>query len=110
MFTLVLINENRHFKKHCCAEMTEQVNAIWPKAKNPLSGSTDQRIYWSPVFNEYGLICQPSAEILKIKFCPFCGKKLPKSRREKWFKQIKISGWENFDDPIPKSFLRHDWK
>ena len=69
MFALILSNEKRHVKEHCCCEMTDQVNMCWPKAESPLLGSTDQRIYWSPVFDEYGLICQPSAETLKIVFC-----------------------------------------
>ena len=110
MFALVLENEERHIKLHCCQEMTEQVNSVWPEAESPLQGSTDQRLYWSPVFNEYGLICQPSPEVMKILFCPFCGAKLPMSRRDEWFVRLEKSGWKTWGDPIPLELLRHDWK
>ena len=85
-------------KDHCCREMTDQVNMRWPQAESPLLGSTDQRIYWSPVFNEYGLICQPSAEVLQIHHCPFCGIRLPESRRDAWFKRLAGTGWKTWGD------------
>jgi Domain of unknown function (DUF6980) len=109
MFALVLQNEKRHIKRHCCSEMTEQVNIHSPLAKSPLLGSTDQRIYWSPVFDEYGLICQPSAEVLPIRHCPFCGVQLPKSRRKAWFERLEASGWKSWGDFIPDELLRYDW-
>src|SRR5262245_18838251 len=109
MFALMLKNEKRHTKTHCCDAMTQQVNSVWPKAKSALLGSTDQRVYWSPVFNEYGLICQPSAEILTIQFCPFCGRKLPDSRRDMWFRRLESTGWKSWDDPIPEHLLVHNW-
>jgi hypothetical protein len=110
MFALILSNEKRHVKDHCCREMTDQVNMHWSKAKSPLLGSTDQRIYWSPVYDEYGLICQPSAEILKIHYCPFCGGRLPDSRRDAWFKRLAITGWKTWGDPVPDDLLKHDWQ
>jgi hypothetical protein len=109
-FSLVLTDEARYTKEHCCAEMTEQVNMAFPKAKSPLLGSTDKRIYWSPVFDEYGLICQPSAEILQICHCPFCGSGLPESQRVKWLERLEKEGWKTWGDPIPSELLLHDWK
>jgi len=109
LFALTLKDEERHLKDHCCARMTQQVNSFWPLAADALSGSTDQRIYWSSVFDEYGLICQPSAEILKIEFCPFCGAKLPQPRRDKWVERLRELGWKTWGDPIPPGMLRHNW-
>jgi hypothetical protein len=109
MFALVLKDEKRHVKEPCCREMTEQVNMHWPDAESALVGSTDQRIYWSPVFDEYGLICQPSAEILTIQHCPFCGLRLPDSRREAWFHRVAATGLNTWGDPIPEELLKHDW-
>jgi hypothetical protein len=110
MFALVLKNEKRHVKDHCCRKMTEQVNMHWPEAESPLLGSTDQRIYWSPVFNEYGLICQPSPELLRIQHCPFCGQRLPDSRRAAWFERVSDTGWTTWGDPIPDELLKYDWQ
>lgn len=110
MFALVLKDGERLVKEHCCQEMTEQVNSVWPNAESPLLGSTDQRVYWSAVFDEYGLVCQPSPEVLVIQFCPFCGAKLPQSRRAAWFARLETTGWRSWGDPIPDGLLVHDWK
>jgi hypothetical protein len=109
-FSLVLTGEPSYVKEHCCAEMSEQANMAFPDAKSPLLGSTDKRIYWSPVFDEYGLICQPSAEVLPIHHCPFCGFRLPVSRRDEWFATLENGGWQTWGDPIPSELLAHDWK
>jgi hypothetical protein len=109
-FSLVLTKEPLYAKEHCCSEMSEQANMSYPNATSPLLGSTDKRIYWSPVFDEYGLICQPSAEILQIQHCPFCGARLPYSRRDKWFERLEGQGWKTWGDPIPSELLSHDWK
>jgi len=109
-FYLVLTGEPSYAKEHCCVEMSEQANLAVSNGKNSLLGSTDKRIYWSPVFDEYGLICQPSAEILHIHFCPFCGSHLPESRRATWFDRLEQEGWKTWGDPIPCELLSHDWK
>ena len=109
-FSLVLTDEGKHAKEHCCAEMSEQANLVFSDAISPLLGSTDKRIYWSSVFNEYGLICQPSAEVLQILYCPFCGVRLPESRRSSWFEALEASGWKTWGDPIPTELLNHDWQ
>jgi hypothetical protein len=108
-FSLVLKDELIHIKEHCCSEMSEQANMLYPNAESRLLGSTDKRIYWSVIFEEYGLICQPSAEILHIKHCPFCGKQLPNSRRNEWFERLEAEGWKTWGDPIPERMLSIDW-
>jgi hypothetical protein len=110
MFSLILKDEQPLAKRHCCEELTAQVNMTFPQAESPLLGSTDKRIYWSPIYDEYGLICQPSAEILRIQFCPFCGTQLPKSRRDKWFAFLESTGWKTWGNPIPDILLTHDWE
>jgi hypothetical protein len=90
--------------------MSEQANMSFPNATSRLLGSTDKRIYWSSIFDEYGLICQPSAEILQVKHCPFCGTKLPQSRRNAWVERLEMEGWNTWGDPIPSELLSPDWK
>lgn len=109
-FSLILTDEPSHAKEHCCAEMSEQVNMSFPTAKSPLQGSTDKRIYWSPVFDEYGLICQPSTEVLQIHHCPFCGVLFPESRRNAWIEALEKTDWKTWGDPIPSELLTHDWQ
>jgi hypothetical protein len=108
-FSLVLADEPHVQGVHCCAAMTEQVNLRSPLASTALLGTTDKRIYWSPVFNEYGLINQPSAEVLVISHCPFCGFALPPSHRQAWFEALERTGWRTWGDPIPPDMLSPDW-
>ena len=108
-FHLVLAGEQPHVKDHCCSDMSEQANLGLADIERPLQGATDKRIYWSPVFDEYGLVCQPSAEVLAIQHCPFCGIRLPKSRRDAWFDSLEKTGWKTWGDPVPREFLTHSW-
>ena len=108
-FALVLTKEPQQVRDHCCAEMTAQVNLQSPMAESPLLGTTDKRIYWSVLFDEYGLICQPAAEILLISHCPFCGGKLPKSRRDEWMRKLEATGWRTWGDEIPDQFFSVKW-
>ena len=47
---------------------------------------------------------------ININFCPFCGTKLPESKRDLWFDTLESMG---FDDPItqdiPHSFKSNAW-
>jgi len=108
-FALVLKDELHAVRKHCCERMTAQVNLPSPFAEGPVLGSTDKRIYWSPTFDEYGLICQPSPEVLPISHCPFCGGTLPPSRRSEWLRKLEATGWRTWGDPIPKHMLSQEW-
>ena len=108
-FALVLKNEQHATRVHCCEQMTTQVNLQSPMAESPLLGTTDKRIYWSPTFNEYGLICQRSAEVLTIAHCPFCGVALPPSRRDEWLRMLEATGWRTWGDPIPERMLSQEW-
>ena len=109
-FALVLDHEQPFEKEHCCAPMTEQANLTYPDAASALLGSTDKRIYWSHLFDEYGLNCQPSAEILVIANCPFCGVRFPRSQRGEWFAKLERTGWKDWGDPIPKELFSYAWR
>jgi hypothetical protein len=50
-----------------------------------------------------------SAEILLIRFSPFCGAELPESKRDAWFSELQRLGWKDWDDPIPREMLSYDW-
>jgi hypothetical protein len=46
----------------------------------------DMLIVYVEKFNEYGLkICDGGSSNILIEFCPWCGEKLPNSKREEWF-------------------------
>jgi hypothetical protein len=71
----------------------------------------DVLIKYSGKFDEYGLIIHDGgSSSLLIQYCPFCGTKLPESKRDLWFDTLESMG---FDDPseqeIPEQFNNRDW-
>ena len=67
---------------------------------------------YSDRFDEYGLIVHDGGtSVIAIKFCPWCGSKLPESMRDRWFEELAALG---FDDPggqeIPERFLSDAWR
>jgi hypothetical protein len=61
--------------------MNETVEYICEAHKSPFD-CPDNLIYYSSKFNEYGLIIHDGgSSFIVISFCPFCGTKLPDSKR-----------------------------
>ncbi|WP_145526100.1 DUF6980 family protein [Yersinia rohdei] len=96
--------------RHCCERMETQVNYKCEDHADPFS-CPDNLIYYSPHFDEYGLIIHDGGPSYShISFCPWCGTKLPESRRDEWYDTLASMG---FDDPseqdIPEEFDSDRW-
>ncbi len=66
-------------------------------------------ICFNPKFNEYGIKYDAISHI-EINFCPWCGKKLPESLRERWHEELEKIGCDpsnNID--IPDKFKTDAW-
>ncbi|MGN0496478.1 MAG: DUF6980 family protein [Lachnospiraceae bacterium] len=72
----------------------------------------DNIIKYNNIFDEYGIVIHDEGESkVKIHFCPWCGKKLPKSKRDLWFDILDKMGFENpFEDDIPEEFKSDEWR
>jgi hypothetical protein len=97
-------------RKHCCQRMTEAVNHKCEQHSSPFD-CPDQLIYYSGRFDEYGIIIHDGGTSYNlIHFCPWCGTKLPPSKRNLWFEELELLG---FDDPleqdIPKEYVTDEW-
>jgi hypothetical protein len=71
----------------------------------------DCLIQYIPKFDEYGIIVHDggSSSVL-INFCPFCGAKLPKSKRDLWFEKLEALGIsEPSKVDLPKEFQTDEW-
>jgi len=44
-----------------------------------------------------------------IQYCPWCGKKLPQSVRNRWFEALQTMGLDPGDDRIPPEFEDERW-
>ena len=92
---------------YCCEDMKENVSIV-VSGENQNEGKA---IGYSARFNEYGLICRDRKTMLLISYCPWCGKKLPGSLREKWFDELASLGFTSplFDEKIPKQYMSEKW-
>lgn len=71
----------------------------------------DSLIRYIPKFDEYGIIIRDGGtSTIGIFFCPWCGIKLPESKRDLWFDTLEELG---FDDPseqaIPVQYESSEW-
>ena len=89
--------------KHCCKEMT----FFLEENKVAVNYSVKDR--------EYSINLKNSHAIQLIKYCPWCGAKLPKELSDEWFKILEkeygiecpLSNEEKHK--IPKEFKTDEW-
>lgn len=74
-----------------------------------------KRIVWyDEIFDEYYFRLKSPSAVLAA-FCPFCGEKLPESKRDRWFEELEKLGiepdlfdWKK-DKRIPEKFKSSAW-
>ena len=96
--------------EHCCESMKSQINQVCDDHTDPFE-CPDKLIYYDNKFNEYGIIIRDGGRsYTDIYFCPWCGIKLPESKRNLWFDTLNSLG---YDDPtfqvIPEEFRSDEW-
>ncbi|MBH0237222.1 DUF6980 family protein [Methylobrevis albus] len=97
---------------HCCQTMTDALtNDCEIHADEPFE-CADMLFSYSDKFDEYGLIVHDGGSaVILIDFCPFCGTRLPSSRRDDWFDEVEALGFSDFDDPaIPTKYATSAWR
>ncbi len=97
-------------KHHCCEEMRERLKFECSQHLDVFE-CPDNLVSYSVRFDEYGLIVHDggTASVL-IKHCPWCGKKLPESKRDEWFDRLETLGYDNpSKQDIPPEFLSGEW-
>lgn len=97
-------------RDHCCQVMNFYVNLQDQHFPDPFDNS-DNLIFYSAKFDEYGLIIHDgSSSYVLIQHCPWCGKKLPESKRDLWFDTLETLGFDNpLQDEIPAEFETDAW-
>ncbi|MQX54669.1 DUF6980 family protein [Alcanivorax sediminis] len=96
--------------KHCCADMDRSMRMDCDVHESAYD-CPDVLVSYVPRFDEYGLIIHDGGtSSIEIVFCPWCGRKLPESKRDQWFDELERLG---FDDPalqeIPDAFKSDAW-
>ncbi|TDD42068.1 hypothetical protein E1263_42335 [Kribbella antibiotica] len=93
----------------CCETMDRQVNLTCDLHDDPFECG-DAVVTFSPKFQEYGLIIHDGgASFLEITFCPWCGRRLPESQRDRWFEELERRGIDPWNDDVPAEFEDARW-
>lgn len=85
--------------KFCCTEMEQNI--------------TNEFLHYSDRFDEFGIpIHEDGLSIMLIRFCPWCGRKLPESQRMRWFEELEQLGYESplFLESIPEAYKSARWR
>lgn len=95
---------------HCCETMSKQIEHQCDKHPDEFD-CPDHLVSYSERFDEYGLIVHDGgSSCIAIKFCPWCGTKLPESKRDRWFDELEALGYENpFTEDIPSKYKTGEW-
>ena len=95
---------------HCCQHMDISAKYTCDHGHEKWE-CADSLISYDEVFDEYGLIIHDGgASMILINYCPWCGKKLPDSKRDKWFNELeKIGFLEPTEEDIPAEYRSCDW-
>ena len=94
---------------HCCEDMmreAERVCAVHPDR----FGCPDCVVDYSPMFREYGLIIHDGgSSSYNIRFCPWCGARLPESLRDRWFTEMEQRGVDPWEGEVPEEYRSEAW-
>jgi hypothetical protein len=95
-------------EQHCCLDLAY---AIARPRLSPYQGPS-VIVEWSAAWNEYRLpMAHDGYTPTPIRYCPWCGTRLPPSRREEWYRALRGLG---IDDPgeadaVPPAFETDEW-
>ncbi len=71
----------------------------------------DVVVKYEPKFDEYGIpIYDGGSSVIVINYCPWCGTKLPESKRDLWFDTLEELGIDPANqDSIPETYQSEKW-
>lgn len=101
--------------KHCCKDMED--NLYYTNIDDICDDTkTDdcKVVYFSARFREYGLPVKDcegiASSYILVEYCPWCGKKLPNSKRDEWFEKLEELGYDSpFEQEVPIEFQSENW-
>lgn len=84
--------------KHCCEQMRDAIqDDVVP-------------VTFLPKFREYGiLVLDGGSSFLELRYCPWCGNKLPSSLRDEWFDYLEAREIDPESDLVPPEYQTEQW-
>jgi hypothetical protein len=94
-------------RDHCCDAMRTLLEVMG----EPMSViASDRPVVYDPVFDEYRLVWSNwTAERALIVHCPWCGVRLPSSKRARWFAELDRLGLRPDDPDLPARLKTDAW-
>jgi hypothetical protein len=82
----------------CCERMTDAISG------------PEIPIVYVREFREFGIrVLDGGSSFIELSFCPWCGQKLPKSLRDRWFDELERRGIDPATDEVPAEFTDDRW-
>ncbi|MEU3609752.1 hypothetical protein AB0E83_30570 [Streptomyces sp. NPDC035033] len=94
---------------HCCEAMRGRVEHRCDDHADAYD-CPDAVVSFSARFQEYGLVVHDGGgSSLDIAFCPWCGRRLPESQRDRWFEEVRGLGLDPWEDDVPPEYEDDRW-
>ena len=95
--------------KFCCDQMKEVVEYVCETHADPYD-CPDNLVDYTSKYDEYGIIVHDGGSTKQaISYCPWCGTKLPESKRDRWFNELEAMGIDPGDDKVPIHYRTDAW-
>lgn len=96
--------------KYCCDSMKYYLNFNC-EIHSDVFECPEAMILYDEVFDEYGLIVHDGGRSkIEIQYCPWCGEKLPDSKRDRWIEELKNLGIDSpFEEQVPAIYRTSAW-
>ena len=71
----------------------------------------DALIHYDERFDEFGLPVHDGMRMAHatLSFCPWCGVRLPDSKRDAWFDALEALGLDPLQDDVPDAYRSDRW-
>src|SRR5262249_6702406 len=94
-------------RRYPCVHLAYYTSAWCAEHADPTADTPEAAVIYNPRFDELGIYLYDRS-VLGIRHCPWCGAKLPESRRDEWLQRARALGIEDPKDPRLPTELKSD--
>ena len=82
------------------------------RSNEELNDCPDSLVLYFPRFDEYSLpIRDGGSAAVPLRYCPWCGVRLPESKQARWFEELEARGLKYPEDAeaVPEDYWSDRW-
>ena len=103
------MNTSKTGSRYCCAALEQVLTHTCDQHPDPYD-CPDSILVYLPKFDEVLIVIHDGGRSgVRIRFCPWCGTRLPESKRDRWFSELESLGFEPESDGIPARYHTDEW-